>query len=134
MGSVAAPVALAVVVALAVLVMSALASAGRPAREVVVDARDALRGGLARERWTGLRGGQPEGSLRRRAAGVLEGALRADGPDGTDDDESSVTDLFRVGRPVPDGYVTADRLAAALEKAQGVVVDGVQQVQHRVRR
>jgi hypothetical protein len=126
MGSVAAPVLLALLVALAVLVLSALISAGRPVREVVSDGREALRGGLARERWVRSDGQGP--GARRRAALLVTDSF----PD--DDEESTVTDLFVVGRPDPDGYVRVDRLATALEKAQGVVVGGVQQVQHRVRR
>lgn len=122
MGSVVAPVLVALTVALVVLALSALASAGRPAREVLADGRDALRGGLTRERWVAT------GDTGERQAPAL---LLADP---ADDDEASVADLFDVGRPDPDGYVRAERLANVLEKAQGVVVGGVQHVQHRVRR
>ncbi|EYR62346.1 hypothetical protein N866_09350 [Actinotalea ferrariae CF5-4] len=132
-----APVVLALVVALAVLVLSAVVSTGRPAREVLTDARDALRGGLARERWTTAgtaQGRGPGGGARTlpRAGAVLLRSAAVD--DDLDDDETSVTDLFDLGRPDPQGYVRADRLATALERAQGAVADGVQQVQHRVRR
>jgi len=130
MGSVAAPVLLALAVALVVLVLSALVSTGRPVREVVADGREALRGGLARERW--VRTDEQGPGTRRRAALLVRDSFLDDDDD--DNEESSVTDLFVVGRPDPDGYVRADRLATALERAQGVVVGGVQQVQHRVRR
>lgn len=131
MGSVAAPVLLALAAALAVLALSALVSARRPVRELLTDARDALRGGLSRDRWTVAAGGGASAPTGGRTTLVLDRALRADRDD---DEDVSVGDLFDIGRPDPHGYVRADRLASALERAQGAVVGGVQQVQHRVRR
>lgn len=129
MGSVAAPVLLAVVVALVVLASSAVVSAGRPARELARDARQTLRDGLRRERWSAASADPADPGQRRRV-------LLVDTLGDTDDDEDagSVTDLFEIGRADEDPYLRADRLAAALERAQGAVVGGVQQVQHRVRR
>ncbi|MBC7291089.1 MAG: hypothetical protein H5T83_07105 [Actinotalea sp.] len=124
MGSVVMPVLVALAVALVVLMLSAVASSGRPVRGVLADGRDALRGGLAQVRATATQS--------QDARPPSHPAAAAWGYD--EEDEGSVTDLFTVGRPVQDGYVRVDGLADALEKAQGVVVSGVQQVQHRVRR
>jgi hypothetical protein len=142
MGSVVTPVLLALVVALAVLVLSAVASAGRPPRELLADARDAVRGGLRRERWTRAAAlpGRPGATGTAGAAVGSRADDRADQPadqpahDLDDDEETSVADLFSIGQPEHEDYVRADRFAAALERAGVVVVVGVQQVQHRVRR
>lgn len=128
MGSVAAPVLLALVVAVAVLAVSAVVSAGRPLRELLRDGTEALRGGLRRDRspaaaWSA--GPVPRSTTPR-------GGTHED--DDEDDEGGSVTDLFEIGRPAQDDYLRADRLAAAIERAQDAVVGGVQHVQHRVRR
>lgn len=128
MGSVVAPVLLALVVALAVLAVSAVVSAGRPVRALLRDGQEALRDGLRRERWSSVPE-RPERPAPRRTA-LLVGAVGED----DDEDGGSVMDLFEIGRPAQDDYLRADRLAAAIERAQGAVVGGVQHVQHRVRR
>jgi hypothetical protein len=131
MGSVAAPVLLALAVALVVLVVSAVVSAGRPVRELAVDGWHALRGGLRRDRWSAAPQGGDATAPHRATTPVGGRALGGAEPD---EDEASVTDLFDIGRLDADAYVRADRLAAALERAQGAVVGSVQQVQQRVRR
>lgn len=130
MGSVAAPVLLALVVALAVLAVSAVVSADRPLRELLRDGTEALRGGLRRDRSADAvrsAGPVPRGTTPR--SGTHE-----DDDEDDEDEGGSVTDLFQIGRPAQDDYLRADRLALAIERAQGAVVGGVQHVQHRVRR
>lgn len=110
MGPVVVTLALALLVALGVVVLSALVAAGGA-------------GGLRRQL------AETRAGLRRGPRESWQSAVLDD-----DDEEGTVDDVFAVGRPDPVGYVDADELADALQRAGSAVVGGVAQVTHRIRR
>ncbi|KGM09894.1 hypothetical protein [Cellulomonas carbonis] len=111
MGPVLLTLALALAVSVGVVALSALVSAGGPdgVRRQLAEVRAALR--------------------ERRDVGPATTPR-----DDDDEDELSVDAIFAVGRPDPQGYVDADELADALQRAGSAVVGRVSGVAHRARR
>ncbi|MDT0166993.1 hypothetical protein Q9R32_15680 [Actinotalea sp. AC32] len=110
MGPVLLTLALALAVSVGVVALSAVVSAGGPdgVRRQLAEVRAALR--------------------ERRDVGP------ATAPRDDDADELSVDAIFAVGRPDPQGYVDADELADALQRAGSAVVGRVSGVAQRARR